>query len=275
MTRKRKAIIALCVGGALAVCASTAAAHEMFLKPASFKLPAGTSTVVALFNGTYDKSENAVTRDRMASVSVVGGGQVKTPAPSQWRDDAVTSYLDLTVDAPGTYVVGVSTLPKIIELSADNFEEYLRSEGIEDTLKSREAEKPSRAAVRERYSKHVKTIVQAGDLKTDDYARRLGFPAEILLKTNPAAMKVGDTLEFDALIHGQPMAAQLVYASFEGFQPSNLQNRAVRLRTDAAGHGAFKISQSGKWYITLINMQKSSGDAAYESNWATVTFEIR
>jgi uncharacterized GH25 family protein len=238
MTMKQT-LLALGVGAALAVSAVAASAHEMFLKPASHHLAPNAKTTVALFNGTFDKSENPITRDRMKAVAVLANGQVSAPPPSQWRDDKVTSYLDLTVGGPGTYAVGVSTAPKIIELSADNFEEYLAHDGIEDTLKARQAEKVPRTPVRERYSKHVKTLLQVGSAQSDDHAKPLGFPAEILLAQNPAAVKVGDTLGFKALIRGQPMAGQLVYASYAGF-PGKDGAKAVRLRTDAAGAGAFQ-----------------------------------
>lgn len=277
MTTK-KTLIALGLGGAVALSAFTAGAHEMFLKPSSFYLAPGAKTVIALFNGTFDKSENPIFRERMRSVAVIANGKVTHPAASQWRDDKVTSYLDLTVGAPGTYAVGVSTNPKVLELPADEFEDYLRHDGIEDVLKARQAEKPPRTPVKERYSKHVRTILQVGPTLTNDYSRPFGFPAEVLLLKNPAALKVGDTLTFRALIRGKPMAGQLVYASFEGFHGHNAQGghiNAVKLRTDAAGDGAFKITRAGKWYITLINMQKTTGDAMYESNWSTVTFQIR
>jgi uncharacterized GH25 family protein len=270
-----KTLLALGLGAALAFSAAAAGAHEMFLKPTAFHLQPGTRTVVALFNGTIDKSENPITRDRMKTVSVLAGGKVSTPGASQWRDDTSTSYLDLPVGAAGTYVVGVSTVPKIIELSADNFEEYLRHDGIEDTLKARQAEKGPRTPVRERYSKHVKTILQVGDARTDDYARPLSFPAEILLTQNPAAVKVGDTLAFRALIKGQPMAGQLVYASYEGAPGGSGHAGAAKLRTGSDGAASFKVTHAGRWYITLINMQKTTGDATYESNWSTLTFEIR
>lgn len=111
--------------------------------------------------------------------------------------------------------------------------------------------------------------------QTDDYKTPLGLPAEILLAANPASMKVGDTLSFQALLKGRPMANQLVYASYDGHDDKGGAAKAVRMRTDASGHASFKISTGGKWFITLINMQKTTGDATYESNWSTVTFEIR
>jgi len=258
--------------------ALAASAHEMFLKPQSFYLAPNTNTAVALYNGTFDKSENPITRTRMGDVSVMTGGKVSHPGVELWRDDKVTSYLGVALKGPGTYVVGVSTKPKIIELSADAFEEYLKHDGIEDVLKARQGAKTPRTSVRERYSKHVRTILQVGATQTDDFSRPLGYPAEILLQTNPAALKVGDTISFKALRKGQPMKGQLVYASFDGFHghsPDGGHINAVRLRTDEAGMGSFKISRPGKWYVTLINMQKATGDADYESNWSTVTFEVR
>ena len=258
--------------------ALAASAHEMFLKPQSFYLAPNTNTAVALYNGTFDKSENPITRTRMGDVSVMTGGKVSHPGVELWRDDKVTSYLGVALKGPGTYVVGVSTKPKIIELSADAFEAYLKHDGIEDVLKARQGAKTPRTSVRERYSKHVRTILQVGATQTDDFSRSLGYPAEILLQTNPAALKVGDTLSFKALRKGQPMKGQLVYASFDGFHghsPDGGHINAVRLRTDEAGMGSFKISRPGKWYVTLINMQKATGDADYESNWSTVTFEVR
>lgn len=258
--------------------ALAASAHEMFLKPQSFYLASNTNTAVALYNGTFDKSENPITRERMGDVSVMTGGKVSHPGVGLWRDDRVTSYLGVALKGPGTYVVGVSTKPKIIELSADNFEAYLKHDGIEDVLKARQDAKVARTSVRERYSKHVRTILQVGPTQTNDFSRPLGYPAEILLQKNPAALTVGDTLSFKALLKGQPMKGQLVYASFEGFHGHNAVGghiNAVKLRTDSGGMGSFKITRPGKWYVTLINMQRVTGDADYESNWSTVTFEVR
>ncbi|UTP38223.1 DUF4198 domain-containing protein [Phenylobacterium sp. LH3H17] len=272
----RRILIALGLGGALALTSLAAGAHEMFLKPTNFHVAPNTRTEIALFNGTFDKSENPISRDRMRTVEVIAGGQVTRPSASQWRDDKVTSYLDLTLGEAGTYAVGVSTAPKIIELSADAFEDYLRHDGVEDVLKARQVETAPRTAVRERYSKHVKTILQVGSTQTDDYSTPFGLPAEILLLQNPAAVKVGDTIGFRALLRGQPMSGQLAYASFGGFQGADAQSgRAVKLRTDVDGRGSFKVTRAGVWYITLINMQKATGEATYESNWATLTFEIR
>lgn len=272
----KNAIVVIGFGVTFAM--NAALAHESFLKPASFYLAPNTNTTVALFNGTFDKSDNTIARERMNDVTLMVNGKVTHPSETLWRDNATTSYLDLALTEPGTHVVGVSTKPKIIEMSADDFDNYLRHDGIEDVLKARQAEKAPRTPVLERYSKHVRTVLQVGDTLTDDHKRSLGYPAEILLSQHPATLKTGDTINFEALFKGQAMKGQLVYASYEGHHGHDAAGghiHSAKVRTDDAGKGSFQISEPGKWYITLINMQKTSGETQYESNWSTVTFEVR
>jgi hypothetical protein len=46
-------------------------------------------------------------------------------------------------------------------------------------------------------------------------------------------------------------------------------------RTDATGVGRFEITAEGRWYVRLIRMVGSKAEGVdYESNWATLTFEI-
>jgi uncharacterized GH25 family protein len=256
-----------------------ALAHEMFLKSEGHVLAPGPEQVVRLVNGTFDISENSIGRDRMADVSIVANGKVVKPASSQWYDDDSSSYLKYAAEAPGTYVLGVSTRPKIIEMSGEDFAKYLKHDGVLDTLESfRNAPVP--AKVRERYSKHVRAIVQVGDKRSADYSAPLGYPLEIILEQNPYDLKFGKELGFRVLYRGKPVANQLVYASYEGFHghdESGEHINAHRIRTDADGRGKFLLSNKALWYLSLIHMQKLDGDRAadYESNWATVTFSVK
>ncbi len=53
---------------------TTAGAHDLFLKFTSYFLQPNTQVSVSLLNGTFTQSENAVARDRMTDVTVVGKG---------------------------------------------------------------------------------------------------------------------------------------------------------------------------------------------------------
>lgn len=56
--------------------------HVMFLKFDSYFLQPNTDTTIQLFNGTFAKSENVITRNRMIDVSLVGNGD-RTPTHAE------------------------------------------------------------------------------------------------------------------------------------------------------------------------------------------------
>jgi uncharacterized GH25 family protein len=254
--------------------------HDMFLVLQDHDVAAHAEVTVELFNGTFDKSENSIDRERMLDVSVVDGeGETTHPVVDQWREADNITYLDFTTGDPGTYIVGVSTAANMIELSADDFNEYLQHDGVLDVLAARERDGSMQQPAKERYAKHVKTILQVGDMPTDSYLQVLGYPTEIIPQTNPADLTVGDTLRVLVLAEGQPVDSQLVYASHAGFhahEASGGHQEAVETRTDDRGIAEIAISHSGRWYVRLIRMVPvNEGGVDYESNWATLTFEVR
>ena len=186
------------------------------------------------------------------------------------------SFLDIETAAPGTYLAGVSTRQNMITLSAADFASYLKHDGILDTLTAFE-KTGSTSEVRERYSKHVRMIFQVGEKRSEDFSRALGYPVEILLQDNPYALTVGDSLGFQITYEGKPIGNQLVYASYQGFTGGDeTAAQAITVRSDEKGLASFEIKAKGIWYISLIHMKKiDDPDADYQSDWATVTFEIR
>ena len=116
LMKTRRAIVLSALLAGLA--AATAQAHDMFLKLPSFFLEPGSEAVIALLNGTFDHSENAIARDRMIDVSVVGPDGTVHPPESAWEDRAAygsdpdsvdTSFLTFETGSSGTYAIGVST----------------------------------------------------------------------------------------------------------------------------------------------------------------------
>lgn len=197
---------------------------------------------------------------------------------TDWYDDENSSYLKYRTGEAGTYVIGVSTRPNMITMMPEDFIAYLKHDGVLDLLETFEQENEL-TEVRERYSKHVRTIVQIGDKKTADYANQLNYPVEILLDQNPYELKFGDNLSFRVLVNGKPAANQLVRASYEGFHGHDASGghfNSYDLRTDNDGRASFLLNNKALWYISLINMQKiDDPEADYESNWATITFQIQ
>jgi uncharacterized GH25 family protein len=269
--------ILICV--AVILVAGTAFGHDLFLVMPDHFFPEGAPVSVALYNGTFNSSENTIDRERMLDVTVIdGANQATHPSPEQWRDQEKMTFLDFQSGPPGTYVVGVSTAPRMIELTADEFNEYLEHDGVVDVLEARSKNGTSDQPAAERYSKHVKTILQVGESATDSYGHRFGYPIEIVPMANPGDLIAGQTLEVLVLAEGEPVADQLVYASFPGFHShddNDSHREAASVRTDEQGVARIVLTRPGRWYVRLIRMLPSDEEGVdYESNWATLTFEV-
>ena len=272
-----------------AVIVTAVSAHTLFLKLDSFFLEPNSTAMVALINGDFDNSENAIARDRMLDVSVVGPGGVVHPPESAWRDSAVfhwspdsvdTAMLTFETGGPGTYLIGVSTAARVFDLTAEEFNEYLVHDGIVDAIDQRAAAGKTGEDATERYSKHVKALVQVGDARSGEWAHELGYPVEFMPLSNPYELRRGDELQVRFLRAGQPVANQLVYANYEdhhGHDAAGEHLEAVTTRTNADGVATIRLSGSGRWYVRTIHMVETTdeADVDYESNWATLTFQVR
>jgi hypothetical protein len=248
-------------------------AHDLFLKLDSYYVPPNTAVRVAVLNGTFSTSEGAVTADRLLDLSVVGPTQRRAIPRASWKPAGDTTWLSVQTAAPGTYVIGASLSPRQIALSGEDFNSYLREDGIPDVLNARTLNGELGRAVRERYQKHVKAILQVGNDHSDAFGVVLGYPAEIVPLSNPYGTRIGDTLAVRALVDGRPVVNQLVIAGGESDGRAMVETRA---RSDTSGVARFALSGPGKWYVKFIHMVPVSGDSVtYDSKWATLTFQVR
>jgi uncharacterized GH25 family protein len=171
-------------------------------------------------------------------------------------------------------VIGASTLPSVIDLSADDFNLYLKDDGIPDVLEARQRAGELGKPARERYHKHVKALVQVGTVRSNEFATVMGYPAELIPVENPYTLTSGATLQVKAVVNGKPVANQLVL--FGGVDPSNANIAPGSVRSNAQGIAGIPLSKPGLWYVKFIHMARLEGDSVdYESTWASLTFEIR
>jgi len=189
--------------------------HIMYLKLDTYFLQPNTAATIQLFNGTFDKSENVIDRDRMLDASLVGNGNRIAVNESQWTEKDSVTILNFQTGETGTWVAGISTAPRSIEMDADAFNSYLQHEGILDMIKWRRENDAMDGEAVEKYSKHVKAIFQVGDTRTDDWQKELGYPIEFVPLENPYDLNTGDSLRVRLLRNGKPLSNQLVYADFK------------------------------------------------------------
>jgi len=256
------------------VIAATASAHDLFLKLDSYFLQPNSKAIVRVLNGTFQKSEGAIARERLADLSLHGPGlAASSPESIIWRAEDKTSVMEIQTGGSGTYLVGISTKPREIVLKAADFNNYLEEDGLPDILAARKKNNELGKDSRERYSKHVRAVFQVGDTLSDDYKRPLNYPVEIIPQQNPYSLKVGQTMPVLCLLEGRPLVNQFVIA---GWESKDGKLVSVNTRTDGKGIARFKLTSAGKWFVKMIQMEPVSAPGLnYESKWATLTFEMR
>jgi len=189
--------------------------HNLYVKMETYFLQPNQEATLSLFNGTFEKSENIIIRDRMLDASMIAQGKRVAIAPDQWKDqDTTLTKLTFTTGKAGTYVAGVSTKARNIKLTAEKFNNYLKHDGVLDLLEQRTKDSLLNQDAVESYEKHVKAIYQVGDIKTNDWSTVLGYPIEFVPKANPYEKYNGEKLEVQLLLDGKPLTNQLVYADY-------------------------------------------------------------
>nr|WP_299346714.1 DUF4198 domain-containing protein [Allomuricauda sp.] len=286
----------------------------MYIKMETYFLQPDQPATLSLYNGTFENSENIITRDRILDASIVAQGKRVTIAPGQWKDqDSTITQLTFNPGEAGTYVVGISTKARNLEQTADKFNEYLEHDGVLDFLKYRTDNDLLDQDAVESYEKHVKGIYQVGDVKTNDWSTVLGYPIEFVPQTNPYEKYSGDTLELELLLDGEPLANQLVYANHikgshahahsdhehdhdgtthshghehgDGEHSHSHNSKSEKghthtdgqqLRTNDQGIVSVNLPEDGIYYIRTIHMVDvaDSDELTHRSKWATLTFEV-
>ncbi|HVF40202.1 MAG TPA: DUF4198 domain-containing protein [Gemmatimonadaceae bacterium] len=250
-------------------------AHDLFLRLDSFFLTPGSTARIRVLNGTFSKSENSVTRDRIRNLSIVGPNGIVASDTSMWSATGDTSIFRFAVPAPGTYVAAASLLPREITLKATDFNTYLETDGIPDVLAARRKSGELGKDAAERYSKHVKALIQVGTSRNGSVDKALGYPAELVPLDNPYSTASRGWLRVRADVDGKPVGNQLLVTG--GRTPRGTRFTERRIRTDANGIARIRIAQKGQWYVKFINMVPVTGqpNLDYESKWATLTFQVR
>lgn len=264
--------------------------HDMYLKLDRYFLKPNTDAVIELYNGTFDQSDNVITRDRMLDVSLVGNGERISPDTSAWFEKNKTTYLNFTAGSSGTWIAGVSTKPKSLGMSAESFNDYLKHDGVLDMLALRKQNGTHADSAVEKYSKHVKILFQVGDNRSDDYQIALGYPIEFIPLTNPYSIHPGHDLPVKLLLNKIPLTNQLVYVGSKAAvkehthnghthshddQSDHSHDELTQLRTDEKGVVNVPISTEGIWYLRTIHLVEIEEEGlTHESNWATLTFAV-
>jgi uncharacterized GH25 family protein len=251
---------------AIALNAGVVVAHDTWLLPAKFKVPA-TGEIVA--EGTsamhFPKPEVAMHADRIARSGLRLAG--KTTALETGDATAAVLRFRARPAESGIAVLWVESRPRTLDLKHAEVEEYLKEIGAWDTAGT-EWNRAGRKPWRETYVKFSKSHVSVGTPASDrSWSEPVGLGLEIVPETDPTALHVGDEVRLRILRNSTPLAEQAVGAQAAG--------RETELnRADASGRVTLRADRAGPWLVKVTSIRPAAREGEWESQFATLTFEV-
>jgi hypothetical protein len=248
--------------------AAPAHAHDTWVMPANFRVPAGQpiSTLLSAGNGLTPLSAPQRRNLRVLQLVHSAGRQ----EPERWQRSGKSAQAHFPAFAPGVGCLALSTNDNQIEIEPDTVDEYLRE--VQAPVPVLEAWKRQRVkgeAWVERYAKDAKTYLRSGTASTGWPAlAQLGHRLEMVPQSDPTRLEAGDTLTVMLQFDGKPVP-DIALRLFAGTAAERV------VRTDAQGKAQFKLSASGPHLIatTVIQLPAAPG-APWTSRFATLGFGV-
>lgn len=239
-----------------------AAAHDFWIVPSTFHPAPGERVRAALRVGEHLHGD-PVGRKTNIDRFILKGAGADMPMTGELGDDPAGSAV---VTGTGPHWIGYQSHPTPIESPPEQFESYLREEGLERIIDLRAKAGQSADDGRERFYRCAKSLLDSG--KAGVPPALLGFTLELAPRKNPYSLHAGDELPIALLFRGKPVAGALVVALNAG--------ETVRVRTDAKGLANLRLGKPGFWLVKTVHMEPAPADAGvdWESWWASVTFEL-
>ncbi|MCZ6817051.1 MAG: DUF4198 domain-containing protein [Planctomycetota bacterium] len=179
------------------------------------------------------------------------------------------------IKGAGIHVFGCALKPRLIELEADKFDEYLKSERAERAIMIRAGRTERDPVTIERYTKFAKTLVEVlpASESDDGYRRIVGHRIEIVPLSNPNDWRAGGQARVRVLLDGHGWPDVPISAGHEGLEEHQY---AVKTKTGPDGIATVALSRPGHWFIKahVIRPTSGIGREQWESFWASLTFRV-
>jgi uncharacterized GH25 family protein len=254
----------------LALAGAPLSAHECWLQPATFTPVAGPTIGLTIQVGEHFQGEpKPFNPERIAALR-----HFSKAGSEDWAAKA-NNLLQLPVrfEEAGTHVVIYDSKPSLITLKPEEFDAYLREEGLEFVIAERARAGESAEPGRERYRRCNKVIVAADGKADDTWSIVTGQQLEMLPLENPAVWKPGTPFGVKILLAGRPLVGARVAAW------NRATGELVKLDaiTTDAGAASFTLPAGGQWMFSTVHMARLNGDkdADWESHWGNLTLAVR
>lgn len=270
---------ALILGLTLLAASAQVRAHEFWLEPVGKPLKAGSSVELSLYVGeSFDGVLVGFSTPQTASLKHIGPSGTTRDLMAMVPPQPVAN-VKLPVGMPGTHLIAFDSQPSQIELPAGQFHAYLHDEGLDFIKAQREAAGTADKPGRERYRRHVKTLLAVGNAAGQAvpvagdkiYATRVGQRLELIPLNDPLRLAAGDALGLQLLFEGKPLQGALVKA----WHKQSSQTLIIRAISTAKGEVTINLPYAGAWMVSAVHMVPAGAkDIDWDSLWANLSFVI-
>lgn len=248
-----------------------ALAHEFWIEPESFRPKLGVRVPLRVYVGQNFVGDSIPyfpdRFERYVSVGPTGEHVI----PGVLGDDPAGA---VTAAAPGLYILALRTKPDKVSFdTSEEFERYLRAEGLERNLTRHQSRHKPGKIIHETYFRCAKSLLAAGNIPTDAADKALRLPLELIAETNP--YRLGNSpklrLRLRLLYLDKPLEGALVVLSNKTKPLDKL-----KARTDKDGRVEFSLPLRGVWLANAVHMIPAPLLSGYDwkSLWASLTFEL-
>ena len=260
-----------CVGAAIALALATVplSAHDFWLAASNWSPDSGAPFAISAGVGEAfpTRLDFKTPANWFDDWRIIGpSGPVPVPRTFERRELAMVA--DVTLPATGAFLAIMRVSPRVIDMKADEFEDYLKEEGLTDALAERRAAGEGARPAKERYSRYAKLAIRNGQGSAAHLTRPAGVKAELVPASDPTSVHAGDTLTVQFLVNGRPVPNAAVFAAAQG--------GAIPRQTDAQGNATFTIDRAGPWLIKAVHMMRLPKSfppgPEWESFWVTLAF---
>lgn len=158
---------------------------------------------------------------------------------------------------------------RLVHRDWEKFQQYVRAEGVPETVKVHEQRGLPLSEFAESYARHAKLVV-LGEVSHSLEDRYMGSALEFVLET---AEQTGNHIEITGRLIGQTDVGQHQISVFETTSDGARHSKAL---TDANGH--FNVVTDGNGPLLLNSVQITpvlNNDTVWHSDWASVVVVVR